>query len=424
MIGKISSGSSFGGCLDYITRIKQDNLPKEKQIWEVLGSDGLRLNIGEDGWRKTAVRDMERPALSRSKIKEPCGHISLGFSPKDSDRLTDDYMLKIAEEYMEKMGITNTPYIIVRHTDKPHPHCHIMFSRVDYDGKIIKSATNRYRNKAVCLDITRRHNLTMGTDSLSLDPEKLRGSERSKVEIRQIANEVLNDPSVKDVGTFMAKMKDRGIQVEVLRDKTPEQKMKTLIYKKGNHSFVASKIGKRFTPNNVLKELDRRSAQAERQHMATTIDPNNQWVYLDGSPVAPTTFGNIEITPEQQWLYVQGYTIHVGDAYIRFNPDTKQPDVSRYNLDIMTGGGMPFVPGAHPEYEAFYNGLSGFRQRSFQTLSPLTSHADQSGSDVDVQAQLRALPTHGNIPRNLTQRHREKQEPSSVAIFLRYGAVS
>ena len=40
----------------------------------------------------------------------------------------------------------------------------------------------------------------MGTDSLSLDPEKLRGSERSKVEIRQIANEVLNDPSVKDVG--------------------------------------------------------------------------------------------------------------------------------------------------------------------------------------------------------------------------------
>lgn len=104
---------------------------------------------------------MERPALSRSKIKEPCGHISLGFSPKDSDRLTDEYMLKIAEEYMEKMGITNTPFIIVRHTDKSHPHCHIMFSRVDYDGKIIKSATNRYRNKAVCLDITRHHNLTM-----------------------------------------------------------------------------------------------------------------------------------------------------------------------------------------------------------------------------------------------------------------------
>ena len=72
----------------------------------------LRLNIDEDGWRKTEVKDMERPTLSRSKIKEPCGHISLGFSPEDSGRLTDDYMLRIAEEYMAKMGITNTPNLL------------------------------------------------------------------------------------------------------------------------------------------------------------------------------------------------------------------------------------------------------------------------------------------------------------------------
>ena len=95
-------------------------------------------------------------------------------------------------------------------------------------------------------------------------------------------------------------MNERGVKVEVLRNKTPERKMKTLIYRKGNHSFVASKIGKRFTPNNILKELDRRSAQAERLRMTTTIGPNNQWVHLDGSPVAPTTFGNIEISSGQQ----------------------------------------------------------------------------------------------------------------------------
>lgn len=366
MIGKISSGSSFGGCMSYITREKQDKLPKDKQVWRIIGSDGIRLDIGEDNWRKQVTQDMERPMLSRSKIKEPCGHISLGFSPKDSDRLTDDYMLKIAEEYMEKMGITDTPYKIVRHTDKPHPHCHIMFSRVDYDGKIIKSATNRYRNKAVCLDITQHHNLTMGTDSLSLDPEKLRGSERSKVEIRQIANEVLNDRSIHDVATFRQELKKRGVKVEALYDRTPEQNMKTLIYRKGNHSFIASKIGRRFTPNSILKELNRREAQAERHKMATTIDPHNQWVHLDGSPVAPTMFGNIEITPEQQQLYVKGYTIHVGDAYIRFNPETKEPNASRHNIDIMSGGGMPFAQGAHPEYEAFYNGLSGFDKEAFR----------------------------------------------------------
>lgn len=36
-----------------------------------------------------------------------------------------------------------------------------------------------------------------------------------------------------------------------------------------------------------------------RTIVPTTIDPHNQWVHLDGSPVAPTMFGNIEITPEQ-----------------------------------------------------------------------------------------------------------------------------
>lgn len=69
MIGKISCGSSFGGCMSYITREKQDKLPKDKQVWRVLGSDGVRLDIGEGNWRKSVVQDMERPMLSRSKIK-------------------------------------------------------------------------------------------------------------------------------------------------------------------------------------------------------------------------------------------------------------------------------------------------------------------------------------------------------------------
>ena len=32
----------------------------------------------------------------------------------------------------------------------------------------------------------------------------------------------------------------------------------------------------------------------------------------------------------------------------------------------MTSGRMPFAPGAHTEYEAFYNGLSGFYREAFK----------------------------------------------------------
>ena len=382
MIGKISHGNSFSDCLDYLTRVKQDRQPPEKRVWSIIDSDGVRLNIDEDGWRKMAASDVERPTLTRSKIKDPCGHISLGFAPNDSNRMTDDFMLRIAHEYMEKMGITDTPYIIVRHTDKEHPHCHIMFSRVNYNGKIIKPVTNLYRNKAVCADITKRHNLTMGTDSLSLDTSKLRGSERSRVEIIQAATEVLHDVTITDWPMFKNALARRGIIANALfSGEGDERKLKTIIYRKGRHSFVASKIGKSFTPAALVREFKFRSEKAEQQKMANTPDPTNRWVHIDGSPIAQTEFGGIQITPEQQQDYIKGRTIRVNDAYIWFDYETKQPQVSRFNPDMFSdrGCGLPLSPGADPEYVAFYGDLSEqFRQefRRFRKRHPSLTNSE------------------------------------------------
>lgn len=97
-----------------------------------------------------------------------------------------------------------------------------------------------------------------------------------------------------DSGTLITKKNDRGVKVGGLRDKTPEQKMKFLIYRKDNHSFVVSEIGKRFTPNNAANKLHRRAARAEQERMSTMIAPNNQWRHLDDSLVAPTTLGDIK----------------------------------------------------------------------------------------------------------------------------------
>lgn len=52
MIGKISHGNSFGDCLDYLTRVKQDKQPSEKRVWHIIDSDGVRLNVGEEALAK------------------------------------------------------------------------------------------------------------------------------------------------------------------------------------------------------------------------------------------------------------------------------------------------------------------------------------------------------------------------------------
>ncbi len=256
MFAKIRKGNGFGGCLDYITRVKQDDKPIEKRVWKILDSDGVRIADGEKDWRKRASADIERPTLTRSKIKDPCGHIALGFAPEDAHRLTDEFMVQVAKEYMEAMGIKNTPYVIVRHTDADHLHCHLMFSRVDYDGKIIKPVTNWHRNKRVCFDITERHGLTIAEDSLSLDTSKLRGAEKSRIEIRQIGHEVLKDKSITDWPTFQKRMKEWGVNVKCLWKDEARTKIKTLIYAKGNHSFIASKIGKNYTPTGLLTQFE------------------------------------------------------------------------------------------------------------------------------------------------------------------------
>ncbi len=53
-------------------------------------------------------------------------------------------------------------------------------------------------------------------------------------------------------------MKERGVNVKCLW-KDPDAKkleIKTLIYAKDNHSFIASKIGKGYTPTGLLSQFE------------------------------------------------------------------------------------------------------------------------------------------------------------------------
>lgn len=71
------------------------------------------------------VVDFNDQALLNPRLKNTVGHIFLSFSPKDASRMTDALMTRIAKEYMQRMGITDTQYLLLRHLDQPHPHCHI-----------------------------------------------------------------------------------------------------------------------------------------------------------------------------------------------------------------------------------------------------------------------------------------------------------
>ena len=132
MIGKITKGSSFRGCVSYVLG---------KQDARLLEAEGVLA----DGI-PAVVAGFQAQRMMNPDIRQPVGHISLSYAPEDARRLTDSMMVLLAKEYMEKMGIKDTQYIIARHHDQKHPHIHIVYNRIDNNGRTISDRNDRVRN--------------------------------------------------------------------------------------------------------------------------------------------------------------------------------------------------------------------------------------------------------------------------------------
>lgn len=64
-------------------------------------------------------------------------HISLNFHPSEKERLTKDFCVHLADEYMEKIGFGNQPYLVYQHNDAGHPHLHVLSTLIKDDGSRI-----------------------------------------------------------------------------------------------------------------------------------------------------------------------------------------------------------------------------------------------------------------------------------------------
>lgn len=162
MIAVITSGSGFGGTERYV----EDKGKRNNKIVRELNYSGVDIRIGPNGKVDAdpdrIARSFRWQAMANTRVTRPVGHTSLSFHPKDSSRMTDELMIQIALEYMKAMGIRNTQWHIVRHCEKNHPHCHIVWNRVDCDGHKIDDSFEKRRSVKVCRDLTIKYDLTWG----------------------------------------------------------------------------------------------------------------------------------------------------------------------------------------------------------------------------------------------------------------------
>lgn len=166
MIAKIIQGTDFNGVINYML-----NKPDDKA--KVLAATGVRSTLAND-----IAHDFNLQASMRPNVQKPVCHTTLSFSAHDSERLTDATMVKIANEYLHEMGYGDTQSIIVRHSDRQHPHLHICINRIGNDGKIISDRNEKYRSTKICRELTERYGLTIGEGKQKVNRPRLRGEDK------------------------------------------------------------------------------------------------------------------------------------------------------------------------------------------------------------------------------------------------------
>lgn len=118
-------------------------------------------NMAEEFQNKKEFKPYLLEVISQNKkIKKQdlnIRHISISLAP--GEHLNDNVFLELTEEYLEKLGYQQTPYIVFRHTDTDKEHLHILVSQVDFDGVRITDSKERFRSFEVSRQLEKQFNI-------------------------------------------------------------------------------------------------------------------------------------------------------------------------------------------------------------------------------------------------------------------------
>ena len=252
MMAKIVKGSDFKGVVDYI-------LDKNKGT-KTVACDGLFME------NKDTI-DMSFNVQSQMNIKvaKPVGHIALSFSKEDEPRLTDRAMAGIALDYMERMGIRNTQYLIARHFDKEHPHMHIAYNRIDNDGNTISDRNERLRSSRICKELTLKYGLHMANGKENVKRDRLKEPDKTKYELYDILKTEVGRCGNWNV--LVANLKRQGVEVRFMH-KGQTDEVQGVVFTKNGYHFNGSKVDRRFSYSKIDAAMQR-NRNEERMDLMT-----------------------------------------------------------------------------------------------------------------------------------------------------------
>ena len=248
---------------------------------KILASDGVLLgSVGN------IADSFEYQRGLNPRCSKPVGHIALSFKPEDKEKLTDEMMAQIAREYMDLMGIKDTQFILVRHHNTANPHCHLVYNRVDNNGRIISDKFEWKRSEKIVKHLKDKYGLTYSDGKGQTRTERLHYTERTKSEIKNAVKTALKD--VRNWQQFLSKLRQQGVEVEFKRRRGNDNVIEGITFIKDDVRFKGSQIGRQYTYVRLNERLSwdeqrqtthQGQTEQKRQNEQPRQDPNQEQQY-------------------------------------------------------------------------------------------------------------------------------------------------
>lgn len=222
MIGKITIGKSFGGCIRYCLEDKLE-LTREQKL-ALSNQDGLqhenRAEVLEYnmcfGNKKELIRQFNDVRALRPKLSSPVMHISLSLDSEDE--FTKEKLRQMGQDFAREFGFEKNQYLVIYHKDTKHPHLHIVANRIGFDGKTISDSNSYRKVAAICRKLELKYELKQVVSPHKFLSHEQRQQYKQGLRIdkrkEQLKQHILDCLlSATNLSDFTARMKERNVQV-------------------------------------------------------------------------------------------------------------------------------------------------------------------------------------------------------------------
>lgn len=254
MIGKPITGRSFGGCVRYVV---------DKQDAKIITAEGVRVQNA-----KTITHDFNLQRKMRPELGKAVGHLVLSWSKEDLFKLSDGIMVERAKEYMGKVGIRNTQFVVVRHHDREHPHLHVIYNRVDNNGNTITDKNNFAKNVKACKEITLKHGYHIGESKEQVNRQALKGKEKIRYGLFDAIKAALKQSG--DWKQLEANLQKQGIGI-AYKYRGGSNEVQGISFEKGDIKMKGSAIDRSLSYARIDTQLNR-NLQAQQEHVVRKVD--------------------------------------------------------------------------------------------------------------------------------------------------------